>query len=196
MVRVVARNSKHDEIALRRKVVVTGGSNLCGSHLINRGITQTGRNVTIEFTGRGPRTGFTCRLDRKKSYSCKCNDMYKTGTLCLYRKQCSFYWWWYTVAIAGNFRGRKLLQIGEKIWFLQRKLSRIATESRNSRKFSPSKVSRYMVVYTFSFSRLSALVRTIWLNSLRYLWKDMSFSSCESTSMNACVNLSWPWHKM
>ena len=80
MVRVVARNSKHDEIALRRKVVVTGGSSLCGSHLINRGITQTGRNVTIEFTGRGPRTGFTCRLDRKKSYSCKCNDIYKTGS--------------------------------------------------------------------------------------------------------------------
>ena len=193
MVRVVARNSKHDEIALRRKVVVTGGSNLCGSHLINRGITQTGRNVTIEFTGTGPRTGFTCRLDRKKSYSCKCNDkVHYVYT----ENSARFYWWWYTVAIAGNFRGRKLSQIGEKLRFLQRKLSRIATESRNSQKFSPSKVSRYMIVYTLSFSRLSALVRTIWLNSLRYLWKEMSFSSCESISMNVCVNLSWPWHRM
>ena len=68
--------------------------------------------------------------------------------------------------IAGNFRERKLLRIGEKYDFrgenfrrlltfaapkvphpqiLRRKLSRIATKLRNSRKFSPSKVSRYTV---------------------------------------------------
>ena len=68
--------------------------------------------------------------------------------------------------IAGNFQRRKLLRIGEKYDFRgenfhgllafaapkdvtpqisQRKLSRIATKSRNSRKFSPSKVSSYTV---------------------------------------------------
>ena len=40
----------------------------------------------------------------------------------------------------GNFRGRKLLR---KIQFSWRKLSQIATKTRNSRKFSPSKVSCY-----------------------------------------------------
>ena len=68
--------------------------------------------------------------------------------------------------IAGNFQGRKLLRIGEKYEFhgenfhrllacaaprttcpqiLRRKLSRIATKTWNLQKFSPSKVSCYMV---------------------------------------------------
>ena len=73
-----------------------------------------------------------------------------------------------TYHIAGNFWGRKLSQIGEKYDFseenfrglltfaapkvphlqiLQRKLSHITTKPQNSRKFSPSKVSCYMVCY-------------------------------------------------
>ena len=83
VVRVKAQNNKHDEDVLRRKVVVIGGSTLCGTHLINKGITQTGRNVTVEFTGTGPRAGFTCRLDREKSFSCKCNATYETATVYL-----------------------------------------------------------------------------------------------------------------
>ena len=73
--------------------------------------------------------------------------------------------------IAGNFRERKLSQIGEKYNFrgenfhrlltfaapkdarlrriLQRKLSQIATKTRNSRKFSSSKVSHYTVSSTY-----------------------------------------------
>ena len=68
--------------------------------------------------------------------------------------------------IAGNFRVKKLLQIGENTIFAEktfvdcsllscrrtttpqisrRKLSRIATKLRNLRKFSPSKVFRYKV---------------------------------------------------
>ena len=116
--------------------------------------------------------------------------------LCLYRKQCMLLLMMIYRSYSRKLSREKTFANWWKIWFSQRKLSRIATESRNSRKFSPSKVSRYMVVYTLSFSRLSALVRTIWLNSLRYLWKEMSFSSCESISINACVNLSWPWHRM
>ena len=60
--------------------------------------------------------------------------------------------------IAGNFRGRKLLQIGKKYDFravpkylrhqiLRTKFLQIATKLRNPRKFSPSKVSRYMVLF-------------------------------------------------
>ena len=151
----MARNSKHDEVALRRKVVVTGGSSLCGSHLINRGITQTGRNVTIEFTGTGPRTGFTCRLDRKKSYSCKCNDMYKTGTLCLYRQQCTLLLMMIYCSYSQKLSREKTFTNWWKIRLSRRELSQIATKSQNSRRFSPSKVSCYLVLYTLSFSRLS-----------------------------------------
>ena len=70
--------------------------------------------------------------------------------------------------IAENFQGRKLLRIGENTIFaektfadcslllcqripcppiLWRKLSRIAKKPQNSRKFSPSKVFRYTVVF-------------------------------------------------
>ena len=88
VVRVKAQNNKYDGGVLRRKVVVTGGSTLCGTHLINKGITQTGRNVTVEFTGTGPRAGFTCRLDKKKPFSCKCNAIYKTDIV--YLNNCSY----------------------------------------------------------------------------------------------------------
>ena len=73
--------------------------------------------------------------------------------------------------IAGNFRERKLLRIGEKYDFrgenvrrllafaapkdttpqiTWRKLSRIATKPRNSQKFSPLKVFRYTVATEYS----------------------------------------------
>ena len=70
----------------------------------------------------------------------------------------------FLVVIVGNFQGRKLCK-SEEIWFLRRKLSRIAplchakghhapnflektaTKTRNSRKFSPSKVTCYMVAH-------------------------------------------------
>ena len=63
--------------------------------------------------------------------------------------------------IVGNFWGRKLLWIGEKIQFLRRKLSRIAhlcctkgcpqisTKLWNLQKFSPSKVSCFFLLISF-----------------------------------------------
>ena len=81
--------------------------------------------------------------------------------------------------IVGNFRGRKLSQIGEKYNFhgenfrrllafavpkdatpqiLQRKLSHIATNPQNSQKFSPSKVSRYTVSLCFMTRNLEIRV--------------------------------------
>ena len=103
--------------------------------------------------------------------------------------------------IAGNFRGRKLSQIGEKYDFhgenfrgllafaalkvphpqiLRRKLSRIATKLRNSRKFSPSKVSHYTVLSCLGslVGLLGSYICNVW-SRIRKWRKDWSHSSCE-----------------
>ena len=129
-----------------------------------------------------------------------------------------------TYHIAGNFRGRKLLQIGGKYdfhrenfhWLLTRaapkdatssnfakKTSRLATKPRNSQKFSPSKVSHYIVrrdewanlifscssccfLASSSFFLLSSSSFFRWTLSTRFWWRIwVCMCVCECVSM--CV---------
>jgi len=107
-----------------------------------------------------------------------------------------------------NFRGRKLLQIGEKYDFhrenfrgllafaaprtplpqiSRRKLSRIATKPRNSCKFSPSKVSHYTAGLacspscTLTSEKCSSnftKTLTTLLHTVRAIVNRISYSAC------------------
>ena len=66
-----AINNKTDGVQIRRQFEITDDPTYCTTHLINDGVAVNGNNVTVEFTGIGPATSHTCRLDHHDSFTCK-----------------------------------------------------------------------------------------------------------------------------
>ena len=68
--KVIAANQIPDKELIRRRFYISDDPTHCSVHLINSGVTVAEGNVTVEFSGVGPATGFKCKLDREKYYPC------------------------------------------------------------------------------------------------------------------------------
>ena len=72
ILRVVATNRRPDKEFIKRRFEITNDTEYCTLHLINGGVTITSNDTaTVEFTGRGPATGYHCHLDKMEPFECK-----------------------------------------------------------------------------------------------------------------------------
>ena len=71
ILRVVATNRRPDTEFIKRRFEITNDPKRCTVHLINSGVTVTGNNATVEFTGRGPVEGYYCLVDGDEYYECE-----------------------------------------------------------------------------------------------------------------------------
>lgn len=72
--RVIARDParpNESPAIVRNRLWVHGDDIFCVTHVMNRGLTVNGNNVTIEFQATGIVTHYVCSLDRTEYFPCK-----------------------------------------------------------------------------------------------------------------------------
>ena len=62
--RVVARDSHNIKAFVKNHFEIMDDPDRCTLHLINEGVSVRGDSVRVEFTGRGPASGYLCHLDK------------------------------------------------------------------------------------------------------------------------------------
>ena len=78
--RIFAKNSNYDTLVVIRVISVPDTSYGCAVNLINDGVTVSDGGATIQFTGVGDMTAFTCFLDGE-IYSDECKFLPLSSSL-------------------------------------------------------------------------------------------------------------------
>ena len=67
----VVSSSGRERASFTLVLVIPESTSVCTVHLINTGVTVSGRDVRVEFAGVGPIRGFLCSLDGEPPSPCE-----------------------------------------------------------------------------------------------------------------------------